>query len=437
MDLRDRLARVAAARVVLREVEGRTLRGSSGGSAVAEGGSPFDREVFSHQNGAETHRIGASWNRNGADPHRNGAKTLASAEDLPGAVPEDRGAASTHLKVFESHHDLRELGLEIVGLTDPDPLTLAHLGLRGEPPRRWEDIVFLDTETTGLSGGTGTYVFLLGTAHIADGELVLRQHLLQDLGAEREFVAAIHRELDAFRACASYNGKAFDLPILRTRVILALRGELAVDDSHLDLLHPARRLWKDRFGSTTLRQLEASILDEPRYNDDIPGSLIPDRYFAYLRSGDERLVAPILRHNARDVISLVKIADRVARAVTDARRGRVPDHAPAALALARIFEHSGEEEVAGWCYESAYVEGDRVIRSRAALPYARVLERRGDLERAISMLETLLTLGCGTPTWREQAESRLRRLMRLRWRTMRATCTSTTSPRPRARSARA
>ncbi len=368
MDLRDRLARVAAARAVLREVEGRTLRRDQ------DAGDPDD--------------------------------TVRSL----GLRRRD------HLRVMESRHDLRGLGLEIVGLTDPDPLTLAHLGLRGEPPRRWEDIVFLDTETTGLSGGTGTYVFLLGTAHVAGRELVLRQHLLPDLAREREFVAAIHRELDAFRACASYNGKAFDLPILRTRVVLALRGDLAVDESHLDLLHPARRLWKDRFGPTTLRQLEASILDEPRGGEDIPGSLIPDRYFAYLRSGDECVLEPVLRHNARDVVSLVKIADRVARAVTDARRGRVPDHAPAALALARIFEQHGEGEVAGWCYESAYVEGDRTVRARAALPYARVLERRGDVDRAIAMLETLLALERGTPAWREQAEARLRRLTRVRWR---------------------
>ena len=354
MDLRDRLARVAAARAVLREAEERVLR---------------------------------------APP-----KTTAA------------------FRVIEARYALDGLGLEIVGLADPDPLTLAHLGLRGEPPRHWEDVLFLDTETTGLSGGTGTYVFLLGTAHIAGGELVLRQHLLTDLAAEHEFVAAIHGELDRFRACASYNGKAFDLPILRTRVVLALRGELAVDDSHLDLLHPARRLWRDRFGSTTLRQLEASVLDEPRYNDDIPGSLIPERYFGYLRTGDERLLAPILRHNARDVISLVKIADRVARAVTDARRGRVPDHAPAALALARIFDRTGERDVAAWCYESAYADGDTTTRTRAALPYARALEERGDIDRAIAMLETLLGLGCGTPSWREQAESRSRRLTRKRWR---------------------
>jgi hypothetical protein len=357
--LRDRLARVAAARAVLRDVEARTLK-------------------------------------------RSGA-----------AEPSSRPAVD----VIEERHRLSGLGLEVVGLEPPEPLTLAHLGLRGEPPRRWEDIVFLDTETTGLSGGTGTYVFLLGTAWVEGSELVLRQHLLQRLPAEREFVKAIHAELDRFRACASYNGKAFDLPILRTRVILALRGELAVDESHLDLLHPARRLWKDRYGSTTLRQLEVSVLDEPRWTDDIPGSLIPDRYFAYLRSGDMRILEPVLRHNARDVISLVKIADRVARAVMDARAGRVPEHAPAALALARVFERSGETGVADWCYESAYVEGDLTIRQRASLPYARALERRGDLDRAIAMLETLLTVGQGPSTWREHAESRLRRLTKAKWRT--------------------
>lgn len=307
------------------------------------------------------------------------------------------------------------LGLETVGRTEPDPLTLAHLGLRGEAPKRWEDILFLDTETTGLSGGTGTYVFMLGTARIADGEVVFRQHVLTDLGAERRFVQAIHDEMAPFRACASYNGKSFDLPILRTRVVLALRAELSVDASHLDLLHPARRLWKDRFGSTTLRQIEASVLDEPR-TDDIPGALIPEHYFRYLRSRDERLLEPVRRHNAQDVISLLKIADRVAGAVMLARGGRAPDHAPAALALARIFEREGEAEAAFCCYESAYVDGDPVTQVRASLPFARALERRGDPDRAIALLETLLALGAGAPGWRRQAEARLRRLLRARWR---------------------
>ena len=333
---------------------------------------------------------------------RRPAETLYPRSVSPPATP---------YETRERRIDLATLGLAVIGRDAPDPGVLVHLGLRGEPPARWEDILFLDTETTGLSGGTGTYVFLLGTAHFEAGELVLRQHLLNDLGAERAFMGFIAGELDKFRACASYNGKCFDLPLLRSRFVMTIRTELSVDESHLDLLHPARRLWRGRFGSVTLRQIEESVLDDGR-TDDIPGALIPERYFRYLRNGDATLVEPILRHNARDVVSLVRVADRVASAVIAARAGRAPDHAPAALALARAFERTKELEAAFCCYESAYVEGDLDVRVRAALPYARALEQRGDIARAFALVETLFELGLGTPTWRASAEARLRRLSR-------------------------
>ncbi|MDQ2951465.1 MAG: ribonuclease H-like domain-containing protein [Chloroflexota bacterium] len=315
------------------------------------------------------------------------------------------------LEVRERRIAIDDLGLEIVGRGACDPLLLAHLGLKGDSPARWQDVLFLDTETTGLSGGTGTYVFLIGLAHIQDGELVLRQHLLCDIGAEREFVEHLKAQFEPFRACASYNGKTFDLPLLRTRFVMAIRSELTVDESHLDLLHPARRLWKDRFGSTTLRQLEESVLDDGRITD-IPGSFIPDAYFHYLRTRNDSVIAPVLEHNARDVISLVRIADHVARAVLAARNGRAPDHAPAAYALARVFERTGELDAAFACYESAYYDGNNELRVRLALLYARALERRGDVVRVVGMLETLLGLGLGSPRWRQQAESRIRRLRR-------------------------
>ena len=331
-----------------------------------------------------------------------------------GARREERvsvGRPRAAFETIEQRIELATLGLEVVGRGAPDPAVLVHLGLRGEPPSRWEDILFLDTETTGLSGGTGTYVFLLGTAHLDGPELVLRQHLLNDLGAEREFVRLLQGELERFRACASYNGKSFDLPLLRSRFVMALRAEITVDESHLDLLHPARRLWRGRFGSVTLRQIEESVLDDGRV-DDIPGALIPERYFRYLRERDASLIEPILKHNRRDVVSLVRIADRVASAVIAARTGRAPDHAPAALALARAFERLKEAEAAFCCYESAYVEGDLETRVRAALPYARALEKRGELVRALSLVETMFGLGLGTPSWRAAAEARLRRLSR-------------------------
>jgi hypothetical protein len=317
--------------------------------------------------------------------------------------------------VHERRIALDELGLEIVGRGACDPLLIAHLGLKGEPPRLWTDVLFLDTETTGLSGGTGTYIFLIGVAHVAEEELVLRQHLLLDLAAERDFVTELKRAIEPFRACASYNGKAFDIPIIRTRFVMAIRSELTVDESHLDLLHPARRLWRDRFGSTTLRQLEESVLDDGR-TADIPGWLIPDAYFHYLRKRDPAVIAPVLAHNARDVLSLVRITDRVARAVDAARSGQAPDHAPAAFLLARGFDRTGERDAAFACYESAYFDGDNPLRVRLALAFSRHLEQRGESDRALRMLETLLDLGLGTTRWREQAAARVRRLTRKKWR---------------------
>ncbi len=334
-------------------------------------------------------------------------------------------------EVREQRIDLSTLGLTVVAHSDPDPNVVAHLGLKGASPTRWEDIVFLDTETTGLMGGTGTYVFLLGTAYIRDGELVLRQHLLHDLGAEAEFVRALREELAPFHACASYNGKCFDLPLLRTRFVMALRSDLCVDESHLDLLHPARRLWRDRFGSTTLRQLEDSVLDVVR-EDDIPGSLIPERYFRWLALREPGLIEPVLIHNAQDIVSLVRITDRIAQAVIDARAGRAPDHAPAAFALAKAFARSGEHEIAYLCYESAYADADSELRIKVALPYAKALEVRGHTDRALRMVELLLDLGLGSPRWRAQAEARVRRLSRI----MAHTCMpSKTSSSQRKRSA--
>ena len=323
--------------------------------------------------------------------------------------------ADRPFEVFEKRIALDDLGLEIVGRGACDARLIAHLGLKGDAPARWQDVLWLDTETTGLAGGTGTYVFLLGIAYFAEGELVLRQHLLHDIGFERAFVEALQVELEPFRACASYNGKSFDLPLLRTRWVMTLRSEITVDESHLDLLHPARRLWRDRYGSTGLKQLEESLFDEGRIND-IPGSLIPDAYFHYLRKRDPAIIAPVLEHNARDIVSLVRIADRVAVAVRAARSGRAPDHAPAAYALARSFERTGELDAAFACYESAYYDGDNALRVKLALAFARELERRADVERALRMVETLLELGLGSERWREQAESRVRRLTKKRWR---------------------
>jgi hypothetical protein len=377
--------------------------------AVADGGrsSVALRSSLLATPAAASDESEPSTGRLGADARRG----------VPLRAPADQ---HTLFEVCERRIALDDLALEVIGRGACDPSLVAHLGLKGVAPERWKDVLWLDTETTGLAGGTGTYAFLIGIAYFADEQLVLRQHLLRDIGAERDFIAHLEAEIAPFRACASYNGKTFDLPLLRARFVMTRRGELTIDDSHLDLLHPARRLWRDRFGSTGLKQLEESVLDDAR-TEDIPGALIPDAYFYYLRKRDPSIIAPVLEHNARDIVSLVRVADRVALAVLAARAGRAPDHAPAAYALARGFDRTGELDAAFACYESAYYDGDNDLRLRLALAFARHLERRAESERAVRLLETLLDLGLGSERWREQAESRVRRLSKQIWRRRLAT----------------
>src|SRR5439155_17015069 len=149
--------------------------------------------------------------------------------------------------------------------------------------------------------------------------------------------------------------------------------------------------------------------------DDIPGALIPERYFRWLALREPRLIEPILNHNARDIVSLVRITDRIAQAVIDARAGRAPDHAPAAFALAKAFARAGESDVAYLCYESAYADADSELRIRVALPYAAALEVRGHVERAAKMISLLLELGLGSQRWRRSEERRVGKEARSRW----------------------
>ena len=312
----------------------------------------------------------------------------------------------------EEHLAIDDLALFVIGRHPPDAMLLEQLGLRGEAPRAWREILFLDTETSGLAGGAGTYVFLLGTLEIGDGELVLRQHALFDLGQERAFVEEIASYLGRFRACASYNGKRFDLPLLKDRVALHFRSTLSVDDAHLDLLHPARRWWRARAGSARLRDLEDRVLLDPR-EDDLPGDAIPRSYFTFLATGDESLLVPIAAHNRRDLLALLRLADRMCRGVIAARDGRTPIDAHEAFAMAAVFERHGEVRAARECLEAAFHDGDAPLRRRAALPYSRALEHAGACDRAIAVLELALALGDGgSKSWRASAESRLRRLLR-------------------------
>jgi hypothetical protein len=167
-------------------------------------------------------------------------------------------------------------------------------------PERW---AFLDTETTGLAGGSGTYAFLIGVGRITPQGFCVRQYFMREYAEERSLLSALAEHLAEFDVLITYNGKSYDQPLLETRYRMTRQKPPFGRMSHLDVLHGARRLWKLRFESCRLMQLERQILGVER-EGDLPGEMIPYVYFEFLRSGEAQRLVPIFHHNAIDILTL-------------------------------------------------------------------------------------------------------------------------------------
>lgn len=165
--------------------------------------------------------------------------------------------------------------------------------------------LFIDTETTGLAGGTGTHVFLVGLGMFVDGGFRVRQYFLRHPGEERALLAAIEAELGASSCLVTYNGSSFDIPLLQTRFRMH-HHQCPLPDKHLDLLHAARAVWKHRLPSCSLGTIERDVLGITRV-DDAPGWMIPQMYFDYLQSRNVNTLANVFAHNQQDIISLARI----------------------------------------------------------------------------------------------------------------------------------
>ena len=243
--------------------------------------------------------------------------------------------------------------------------------------------VFIDLETTGLSGGAGTVAFLVGCGYFDIGAFQVRQFLLTSMTAERALLEAVSQflidDVDA-DLIVTYNGKTFDVPVMETRWLFH-RMEMPLEGvPHFDALHAARRLWRTRAedpstslrtGSSTspraadgcrLTTLERALFDVRRIGD-VPGLEIPSRFFRFLRSGDPRPLEPVLEHNRLDLVSLAAVTARAARLVDDGAEG-CPD-CPQALALGRIYERAGSRERAEACYRRASNASDGPTRAES------------------------------------------------------------------------
>jgi uncharacterized protein YprB with RNaseH-like and TPR domain len=204
---------------------------------------------------------------------------------------------------------------------------------------------FLDTETTGLSGGTGTYPFLIGAGRFEGEAFHLAQFFLRDPAEEQAQLAALEEFLAPCEAIVTYNGKAFDVPIINTRFIFHGVRTPFLDTAHVDLLHLARRLWRDRLPSRTLGNLEIQILGLLRTEADVPGWMIPQMYFDYLRSGDARPLKSVFYHNAMDVVSLAALFNYTANLLDHPLTVPV-EHGVDLVSLGKLFEDVGDLDLA-------------------------------------------------------------------------------------------
>jgi uncharacterized protein len=222
------------------------------------------------------------------------------------------------------------------------------------PPEQW---AFLDTETTGLAGGTGTCAFLVGVGRITPEGFRVRQFFMRDYAEEASLLDALTRHLAPFRVLITYNGRTFDQPLLETRYRLNRSrppfGRLA----HLDLLHGARRLWKLRYESCRLVDLETQVLGVER-KGDIPGALIPYLYFEYLRTRGAARMLPVFHHNATDILTLACLTGIVPLAFQDpARMGALFRHGAEMAGIARWLREAGELEQARALFRRAVDAG--------------------------------------------------------------------------------
>jgi hypothetical protein len=261
-------------------------------------------------------------------------------------------------------------------------------------PPRWEPaagqggrtLVYLDTETTGLAGGTGTLVFLLGLAW-HDGEVLrVDQWLLTAPGAERDWLAAIAGRLPPDPLWVSFNGKAFDLPLLAARHRMARCPDPFIARPHWDLLHPLRRAFESRWPDCRLQTAERRLLGVQRI-DDLPGAFAPQAWTAFLRHGETGMLTEAIRHNRDDVVALARLLPALREVYAQPARF---DADPVAIAR-RMVQAGRCDDAAGVLGEVAvFSEGRVAAESSTGVAARRELAALHARARRWSEVERLL-----------------------------------------------
>ena len=282
---------------------------------------------------------------------------------------------------------------------DPALLELPSTGLRriGWCGPRFDirRCLFLDTETTGLSGGAGTVAFLVGVGWVEGDALVIEQLMLREYADEPELIDRLSQRMAGFDSVCTYNGRNFDMPLLEARFTMNRMRDRWKTLENLDLLYPSRRAWKLRLGSCRLCNIETEVLGMAR-EDDLPGSEVPARFFQFMKTGEEALLDDIVRHNRQDIATLAKLLVRLC-AVND-RPDLITDQRDQ-FSMGKSLERQGELKPAREMYRASArprpagtlvaLSGERIAGSANWRLYA-LCRRSGDWAGAENVLIQML-----------------------------------------------
>ncbi len=334
---------------------------------------------------------------------RTATVSRAVADQAPGytlGLPEGaerlaqllEAVASTN--AFGEHLTVRKWFPEAIGCQPPDAtvkesalrLLVPNAPANAADPSQW---LFLDTETTGLMGGTGTYPFLVGIAWWDAGGLQVEQFFMRELSEEHALLVTLAERMAARPVLVTFNGKSFDWPLLETRYRMTRTIKAITPKTHLDFLHPARNLWRIRLGSVRLAELEKHVLGWNR-GADLISEMIPQFYFDYLRGGAPEPLVQVFLHNQMDLRGLAGLASQIVALLADPETHHSTDGLEL-FGVSRICERRGETARARKHYAQSLeaalpAETDRLARRSLA----RLAKREGDLCFACELWESIL-----------------------------------------------
>jgi uncharacterized protein YprB with RNaseH-like and TPR domain len=261
-----------------------------------------------------------------------------------------------------------------------------------EDPAKW---LFLDTETTGLAGGTGTYAFLVGLAWWDAGGLQIEQFFMRDFAEEHSLLHELAARIAERPVLVTFNGKSFDWPLLESRFTMTRSIAVPRLTAHLDLLHPARALWKLRLGSVRLVELERHVIDAPRLGwrreDDVASALIPQYYFDYLRGGPVEPIAGIVRHNQMDLRGLAALFGKINSLLADENGDSENIDSLDLFGLSKFLQRRGDAVRAQSACAQALDAGlPAEFRPKARRDLALMAKRRGEHARAAEIWQEIV-----------------------------------------------